>query len=175
MSKSLGNVVDPVEIAKIYGEDALRYFVMREVPFGADGDFSLDRFDQRYRADLANDLGNLLQRTIVMASNAKIHWKYEPPTKKYEEIDRAMEELRFSDALNLIWKIISEANVRIDAEKPWDLVKTDPEKNEKLLQNLLDDLSDIAGLLEPFMPKTTAKMIEQLQTGKPEPIFPRKK
>ena len=175
MSKSLGNVVDPVEIAQIYGEDALRYFVMREVPFGADGDFSLDRFDQRYRADLANDLGNLLQRTIVMAKNANVHWKYEPPTKKYPEFDKAMEELRFSDALSFVWQIVSEANVRIDAEKPWELTKVDPAKNEKLLQNLLDILSDIAGLLEPFMPKTTAKMISQLQTGQQEPLFPRKK
>lgn len=175
MSKSLGNVIDPVEIAKIYGADALRYFVMREVPFGADGDFSLDRFDARYRADLANDLGNLLQRTIVMAANAKIHWKYQPSTAKHEEFDKAMEDLRFSDALAEIWKLVSEANVRIDAEKPWVLVKTDPEKNEKLLQNLLDVLTDISGLIAPFMPETSAKMVTQLETGKPEPLFPRKK
>jgi methionyl-tRNA synthetase len=175
MSKTLGNVVDPVEISRIYGADALRYFLMREVPFGSDGDFSLDRFDQRYRADLANDLGNLLQRTIVMAKNYEVRWLYEPPTKKYAEIDAAIEELKFSEALNLIWKIISEANVRIDAEKPWDLVKTDPDKTAKILSNLLDTMSDIAGLIEPFMPETSCKMVEQLKTGKQVPLFPRKK
>ncbi len=145
------------------------------MPFGADGDFSLDRFDQRYRADLANDLGNLLQRTIVMAKNYKVRWEYEAPTKKYPEIDTAMEQLKYSDALNLIWKIISEANVRIDAEKPWDLVKTDPEKTAKILSNLLDTMSDIAGLIAPFMPETSERMIKQLHTGQQEPLFPRKK
>jgi len=175
MSKSLGNVVDPVEIAKVYGTDALRYFVMREVPFGADGDFSLDRFDQRYRADLANDLGNLFQRTIVMAANAKVHWEYVGPIKKFPEFDALMEELKFSDALGLIWKMISEANVLIDAEKPWELAKVDPAKNEKLLQGLLDTLANISDLIGPFMPETQAKMIEQLKTGKPEVLFPRKK
>jgi methionyl-tRNA synthetase len=175
MSKSLGNAIDPVEIAKVYGEDALRYFLMREVPFGADGDFSLDRFDQRYRADLANDLGNLLQRVIVMAKNAQIKWKYAPSTKKYPDFDKAMEELKFHEALALVWKMITEQNVLIDAEKPWVLAKTDPARNEKLLSGMLDVLVDVAGLIEPFMPKTTIKMVEQLQSGQPEPLFPRKK
>ena len=175
MSKSLGNAIDPVEISKVYGEDALRYFLMREVPFGSDGDFSLDRFDQRYRADLANDLGNLLQRVIVMAKNAQINWKYAPSIRKYPDFDKAMEELKFHEALALVWKMISEQNVLIDTEKPWELAKTDPARNEKLLSGMLDVLVDVAGLIEPFMPKTTIKMVEQLQSGQPEPLFPRKK
>lgn len=175
MSKSLGNVVNPVEIAKVYGADALRYFVLREVPFGGDGDFSLARFEDRYRADLANDLGNLLQRTIVMAKNSQIHWEYKEPAKSYKDIDTAIVELRFSDALNLIWKIISDANREIDAQKPWELVKTDPVKNEKVLQELLDTLVDVASLIDPFMPETAIKMKNQLKTGQAEPLFPRKK
>ena len=175
MSKTLGNVIDPLEIVKIYGTDALRYFIFREVPFGGDGDFSLDRFDQRYRADLANDLGNLLQRVIVMAKNYKVHWDYAPSTHKYPAVDEAMENLKFSEALNLIWQIIAEANQKIDLEKPWELVKTDQARTEKILQELLNTMVDVAGLLEPFMPETSAKMIEQLQTGQQIPLFPRKK
>ena len=175
ISKTTGNVIDPVEIAQIYGADALRYFIFREVPFGADGDFSLDRFDSRYRSDLANDLGNLLQRTIVMANNSQVNWTYSQSIKKYPEIDAAMEELKFSEALTLIWKIISELNVQIDAEKPWVLAKTNPVKNEEILSGMLSTLSDIAKLIEPFMPETSAKMVAQLKNRKPEPLFPRKK
>jgi methionyl-tRNA synthetase len=175
MSKSLGNVVVPLDIAKIYGADALRYFIFREVPFGQDGDFSLTRFEERYRADLANDLGNLLQRTIVMGVKYKIAWSYVRPTKRYTEIEKAIEEQKFSEALNLIWQIIAEANRMIDAQKPWELAKTDQGKLEKLISNLLDTLVDVADLIEPFMPETAAKMIQQLKTSKPEPLFPRTK
>jgi len=175
ISKTTGNVIDPVDLSKVYGADALRYFIFREIPFGQDGDFSLDRFEQRYRADLANDLGNLLQRTLVMSNNYKISWAYEPPTKTYKEIDECMENLNFSEALIKIWQIISEANQRIDAEKPWELAKTDQTKLEKIITNLLDTLVDISGLIEPFMPEISAKMTKQLKTSEPEPLFPRKK
>lgn len=173
MSKTLGNVIDPTEIAKVYGADAFRYFVLREVPFGQDGDFSIHRFEERYRADLANDLGNLLQRTLVMGAKYQIPWSYVKPTKRYPEIEKAIEELRFSDALALIWQIISEANQKIDTEKPWEVAKTDQDKLAKILGSLLDTLVDVAGLIEPFMPETSAKMTGQLQTGKAEPLFPR--
>lgn len=174
ISKTTGNVIDPVSMAKVYGADALRYFIFREIPFGQDGDFSLDRFDQRYRADLANDLGNLLQRTLVMSNNYKISWAYEPPTKTYKEIDECIENLNFSEALVKIWQIIAEANQRIDAEKPWELAKTDTVKLEKIITNLLDTLVDISGLIEPFMPETAEKMTKQLKTSEPQPLFPRK-
>jgi methionyl-tRNA synthetase len=175
MSKSLGNVVDPIEIAKVYGVDALRYFLFREVPFGRDGDFSLDRFDKRYKADLANDLGNLFQRVIIMAKKYKVEWNYRISPKNSPEINKAIEELRFSDALNLIWQIITEANQQIDMERPWDLAKTNEKQLQSLIVSLLEVLSQIAGLLNPFMPQTTEKMIKQLKTLEAEPLFPRKK
>lgn len=175
MSKTLGNVIDPTEIAKVYGTDCLRYFIFREVPFGQDGDFSVDRFEKRYQADLANDLGNLLQRVLTMKNKYQIDWAYKISAKTYHEINAAMEELRFSDALNLIWAMISEANVRIEAERPWELAKTNPQRLAQLIGGLLTSLSDVAGLIEPFMPETSRKIIGQLKTGRPEPLFPRKK
>src|SRR3990167_10951520 len=76
LSKTRGNVIDPLQIVRIYGVDALRYFLFREIPFGQDGDFSLDRFEKRYKSDLANDLGNLIQRVLILASQNKISWQY---------------------------------------------------------------------------------------------------
>ena len=175
MSKTIGNVIDPVELAKVYGVDALRYFLFREVPFGSDGDFSIDRFEKRYRADLANDLGNLLQRVIVLSNKYQIKWDSQGvPKTKYHEIDKAIEELRFSDALTLIWAIVNEANRAIDMEKPWQ-TPTDEEKTKNFLMGLLHTLALISGLIEPFMPETSQKMIDQLESGKAEPLFPRKK
>lgn len=175
MSKTLGNVIDPVEIAKVYGVDPLRYFLFREVPFGEDGDFSLARFDERYRADLANDLGNLLQRTLMMAQKYKLLWTYQAPTKKYPAIDKAMEGLRFHEALNLIWQVINNANKQIDQRKPWELAKTDQSKLVELLAELLNTLNDVAKLIAPFMPETAEKMVTQLKTNRIQPLFPRQK
>jgi len=174
MSKTLGNVIDPVAMAELYSADALRYFLFREVPFGEDGDFSIDRFEQRYRADLANDLGNLLQRTLLMAKKYGIKWTYEEPTKKYPDIDQAIENLNFSKALDLIWQIIAKANRLVDTEKPWEVAKTDAKKLAQILGDLLNTLNDLSGLIHPFMPETAAKMVKQLQTGEAEPLFPRK-
>lgn len=175
ISKTLGNVIDPVEIAQVYGADPLRYFLFREVPFGEDGDFSLARFDERYRADLANDLGNLLQRVLMMAQKYKLTWTYRPSMKKYPKIDQAMENLNFAQALNLIWVIINNANKMIDTEKPWELAKNSPEKLVKLITELLNILNDVSRLIAPFMPETSEKMIIQLKTNRIQPLFPRRK
>lgn len=175
MSKTRGNVVDPIEVAKVYGVDALRYFVFREIPFGEDGDFSVDRFEKRYKSDLANDLGNLLQRVLIMREKYQIKWEYAISDKVYKNINESMESLRFSDALRQIWELINEANKEIDMERPWELAKTNPDHLGKLISGLLSALSDIANLLEPFMPETSRKIIDQLKTGKAEPLFPRKK
>jgi len=175
MSKSLGNVIDPIEISKVYGVDALRYFLFREIPFGQDGDFSLDRFEKRYRADLANDLGNLFQRVLVMKDKFKIKWEYKIPQKIFHEINQAMEDLRFSDGLNLIWAMITEANQQIEMARPWELAESNPKKLQNLITSLLDSLSEISNLVAPFMPETARKMINQLKTDKIEPLFPRKK
>ncbi len=175
ISKTRGNVIDPLQIAKIYGVDPLRYFLFRETPITQDGDFSIDRFEKRYQHDLANDLGNLVQRVLTLANQNKIVWEYRTITKPFHQIDQAVEDLRFDRALELIWDIITEANQRIDAEKPWELAKTNPKKLGEVMIQLLEALSQIAYELEPFMPETTWSINEQLKSLKPYILFPRKK
>lgn len=173
LSKTRGNVIDPLQIVRIYGVDALRYFLFREIPFGQDGNFSIDRFEKRYQSDLANDLGNLVQRVLTMAKSYKIPWKYRQVTKSYYQIDRAIENLEFSKALDAIWQIIIEANQKVDSEKPWALAEDNRQQLNNVIFQLLDAIAQIAYQIEPFLPETSWQIIEQLQSFKPNPLFPR--
>ena len=175
MSKTIGNVIDPMEIARTYGVDPLRYFLFREIPFGQDGDFSIERLEKRYQHDLANDLGNLVQRTISMANQYGIKWQYKIIEKPFHQIDRAIENLDFHKALDLIWQMVTEANQKIDMEKPWVLAKEDPKKLNEVIGQILDAISEITYLIDPFMPETSWSIIEQLKSMKPYVIFPRNK
>jgi methionyl-tRNA synthetase len=181
MSKSKGNVVDPLALSKEYGVDAVRYFLLREVPFGTDGDFSMNSFVNRYNADLANDLGNLLSRTLTMVEKyfkgiipkAKVKevWQEaDVDTKDLREgisdlfrIWSDMESLCFSWALEKIWEVINKANKYIEVKAPWQLAKANEnEKLEAVIYWLCWVLADCAFWLKPFMPSTTEKMYQQL-------------
>ncbi len=176
MSKSVGNVVDPFEMADLYGVDAFRYFVLREVPFGHDGDFSELALVQRINSDLANDLGNLLSRSLQMID--KFRSSKLPETFTATELDKEiadmanktvaemtelMDRFAFDDALKVLWAFISRSNKYIDETQPWKLGKEgEVERLDAVLRTLWESLRLSAVLVAPFMPETAARIWEQL-------------
>ena len=177
MSKSKGNVINPHEEVEKYGLDSFRYYLMREATFGQDGDYSEKAMVQRINSDLANDLGNLLNRTIGMQKkyfDSVVIYEKEETELDLEiqkmwlevlvEIDNSFNEYQFSDVLKNIWKFISRMNKYIDESEPWILSREESKKARlsTVMYNLVDALEKIAVLISPFMPDTSKKMREQL-------------
>ncbi len=175
MSKSLGNVLDPQELSDTYGLDFLRYFLLREVPFGNDGTFSRKALISRLNVELANDLGNLAQRSLsLIARNCEARLP-EPGPRTSDDTEilasaaallpavRAhMDRQAFGDGLEEIWRVVRAANAYIDRQAPWALRKTDPARMAHVLRVLADVIRTIATLLQPVMPEKTAAMLDQL-------------
>lgn len=178
MSKSKGNAIDPRVLANRYSSDALRYFLLREIPFGQDGIFSLESFITRINTDLANDLGNLVSRTLTMAERYFAGVLPEPSAADENSdselrllaletpavVESYMDQLKLSDALAELWKLVRRSNKYIDENTPWDLAK-DPAKEPRLgtvIYNLIESIRFIAVMLRPFMPRTPDRIWEQI-------------
>lgn len=209
ISKSLGNAIDPNHLVATYGLDQTRYFLMREVPFGNDGDFSIQAMTQRINGDLANDLGNLSQRVLSMIfknCDGVMPAIPEPLKPEDEELLKSVDSLlidvrrhidnqAFHEALRIIWQVISQANRYVDSIAPWALKKTDPVRMAEALAVLAETIRKIAILVQPVMPESAGKILDQLGVestqrnfnclagtarlasgqgiAKPEPVFPR--
>ena len=209
ISKSLGNVIDPNSLAETYGLDQTRYFLMREVPFGKDGDFSVSAMVNRMNSDLANDLGNLSQRVLSMVfKNCEgvmptLPSPFQPDDQAILDATDALlatvrthvDQQAFHEALRVIWDVIADANRYVDAQAPWGLKKTDPPRMAEVLAVLAEIIRQVAILVQPIMPDSASKILDQLgvaadargfdQVGgagrlasghainKPEPVFPR--
>ena len=177
MSKSLGNIIDPFELVKKYGTDSVRYFLLREIPSTEDGDFTYEKFEKRYNADLASGLGNLVARVLTMAEKINLDSESQIPDSKFKTIlgdtwqkyKKSLDEFKFNEALISIWELISFCDRYIEKERPWEA-----KENQKIVINdLLFALKEIASLLQPFLPETSEKILNQLKTKKSEVLFPR--
>jgi methionyl-tRNA synthetase len=180
ISKSLGNVINPIELVKKYGTDPVRYFLLAKLSPFEDGDFSVEKFEEAYNADLANGLGNLLSRVVTLANkyseglvpeiyqdadshplriDTKIHnWK-----KVWKDVDKYTPLFRFDLALESIWRFISDANKYINENKAWELAEKNQKEFNWVVYGLLDSICQIAWQINPFLPDTSRKIAEVLK------------
>jgi methionyl-tRNA synthetase len=172
MSKSVGNVIDPFDLVKAYGADPLRYFFLREVPFGQDGNYSHEAIINRINADLANDLGNLAQRSLTMV--ARQFGGTLPKPGSFSAADETilaaadamiartrefMATQQLHQVLNTVWAVVADANRYFAGEAPWALAKTDPARQGTVLYVTAEVLRQIAILCQPFMPESAGKLL----------------
>ena len=192
MSKSVGNVVDPMLLAEKFGVDALRYFLLREVPFGQDGSYSAEAIVNRTNAELANSFGNLAQRTLSMIVK-NLDGVLPEPGKADEDVDllelvrkaaseevpQAFDRFAFSIGIEAWLRAVFACNAYIDAQAPWALRKTDPERMAFVLGTLVSAVRDLAQAISPIIPDSAARLLAVVDAGKdgpiaqPTPLFPR--
>src|SRR5438105_14128275 len=184
MSKSVGNVVDPFAVTDVYGVDPVRYFLLREIPFGQDGNYSHESIVNRINADLANDLGNLAQRSLTMVARGLGGVLREPGA--FTDADTAL--LASADALvgkareamktqglhhmlNAVWAVVADANRYFAGEAPWALAKTDPARQATVLYVTAEVIRQVAILAQPAMPVASGKLLDLLAVPQAERKF----
>ena len=172
ISKTLGNVIDPFDLVGKFGQEAVRYYLLREIPAWGDGDFSIQRFKELYNGELANGLGNLVARVARLCADTKLNL---PPKKNFKfkkAVSLELENFRFDRALISLWGEISELDKKINDQKPWELQGLTLKKK---IAPIAQEIREIAFNLAPFLPKTSQKILDQF-TGKvsaQNPLFPR--
>ena len=184
MSKSVGNVVDPFTMADAYGVDPLRFFFLREIPFGQDGNYSHEAIVNRINADLANDLGNLAQRSLSMV--AKAFGGVLPEPGEFTAEDKAilasadamlgiarehMKTQQLHQVLNAIWAVVADANRYFASEAPWARAKVDPKRQGTILYVTAEVLRCVSIMAQPFVPSSAAKLLELLAVRPEERSF----
>lgn len=194
MSKTVGNVIDPFALVVKYGVEPVRYFLLREIPSTEDGDFSYKKLEERYNGDLANGLGNLVQRVATLVSDkmdGELIYRsttHNPQPTTHNNYEKAIGEFRLHDALGEIWKTIADTNKYIDERKPWLEAKESPERFLETMAALVGAIHDVAWLLQPFLPETSQKIAQifgddlsnkeipdehHFHIKKSDPLFPR--
>lgn len=176
MSKSLGNVIDPIGIVEEYGTDALRLFLLRHIHPFEDSDFTMEKFKESYNADLANGLGNLAARILTLAE-ANLSTAIERPVAEdfADEYTNALDRYDYNAAADYVWSLIGKLDKELTATKPFSVVKTDPDAGRAMIASMAKRLYEIARLLQPIMPSTSdALKAAVLANKKPENLFPRK-
>jgi len=181
MSKTLGNIINPNDLVKKFGVDGTRYLLISQFPFGQDGDIKEEKFIEKYNADLANGLGNLVARVLTLAIKFQI-----PITKKQitnniqiqinqirKNYEKLMREFKLYEALSEIWRLIAFCDKHIQTQKPWELAKIDKKKLNQVLSNSFYCIFEIANLIAPFLPETSEKIKNQIKSQKTEILFPR--
>lgn len=171
MSKSLGNVIHPFDLVEKYGTEAVRFLIAKELNTFEDSDITLERLQESYTANLANGLGNLVARVAKMAENNKI--TAPQPTLEFDpKMEQPLKEFKFNEAIGHIWEKISEADRKINVEKPWE---SESEKAKEVLEDLVTRIQHIAFNLQPFMPETSEKILKQFsgEIKAQAPLFPR--
>ena len=184
MSKSIGNVVDPADLVASFGLDQLRFFLLRDVSFGQDGSYSAEGIKNRINSDLANDLGNLAQRSLSMvakncegkvpahgAFTAEDTAMLEKAAALYEPVRSDFDEQAFHRALERIWQVVGEANRYFTAQEPWKLRKTDLERMNTVLYVTAEVLRIVATLTQPVMPTSMGKLLDLLAVAPENRVF----
>ncbi|MDD3607986.1 MAG: methionine--tRNA ligase [Candidatus Moranbacteria bacterium] len=172
MSKSLGNVIDPLEMVAKFGTDGTRYLLLTMGKFGQDADFTWDRMEEKYNADLANGIGNFASRVMKLFEKSKIE-NIKKPSVNWKKYEKLFNEGKAEELLEEIWNIIRTADKFVEKNRPWELVKSDLEKFNEVMAKLVGDLDLVAELTLPFMPETSNKIKQMIKSRKTENLFRR--